>query len=664
MRIKSLKLSQYRQYRDCELNFSAPLRGKTDLNIFVGLNGAGKTNIANAICWCLWDVEPDLALEGKNLGKGKLNDRTRARLKELGKPTGDVTVELKITLDQHGTEELIVTRTCECAVESGLEHQSKLVVTRMRKEPGNVRVVDPPIYGEEAQQEIEACLPYDISSYLVFDGEQLTGYFKSERAAKVKTAMLALSGVAKLNIALEHHSKQIREIDKGVSGQSGEMTEWTRKKEIAEADLKKNDDAIVKYESQARQLRASIDELKDFIGSHRDVPDLLKRKDRLEQEIKQIKSEFSRIKNKKCELIRTYYPLMAVFPAAVKIKAFIGTKREKEELPPPLKREFFEEILKLGKCSVCGEVLSAKAKKEIEKQLKLYDKKIVAKDTSEQLTSLLEPQIISLIERVKFYLDQRDQILREEANLFKREAEKESDLLLVNDRLSKVNDTAAYQNAIQKCEIQSSTYEQVVEQLGACKGRRGALRTALEQTENNYNKAYERSVENETLLNKRKLLLKSQSIISKTKDRLIDDIRRSIEETVNTFWQVLTWKSNEDIGKVFVDEEFRIDLRDNGSPALGTLSAAERALLALSVTLALHNKAGVNFPLVIDTPVANMSLEHRKNFATVLKSIASMKQIIMLFTDTEYVADIPKVFGRDVNTERTLEFKNGVTNVK
>ena len=154
MRIKSLKLSQYRQYRDCELNFSAPLRSKTDLNVFVGLNGAGKTNIANAICWCLWDVEPDLALEGKNLGKGKLNDRTRARLKELGKPTGDVTVELKITLDQHGTEELIVTRTCECAVESGLEHQSKLVVTRMRKEPGNVRVVDPPIYGEEAQQEI------------------------------------------------------------------------------------------------------------------------------------------------------------------------------------------------------------------------------------------------------------------------------------------------------------------------------------------------------------------------------------------------------------------------------------------------------------------------------------------------------------------------------
>lgn len=664
MRIKSLKMSQYRQYRDCELNFEKPSRRGFDLNVLVGLNGAGKTNIANAICWCLWDVEPDLALHGKNTGKGRLNDKTRIRLKELGRSTGEVYVELKIALDDHGAEEMLVKRSCDCVVDSGLEHQSKLMVTRIRSGTGGAKVIDSPLYDEEAQQEIESHLSQDISSYLVFDGEQLTGYFKSERAAKVKTAMLALSGVAKLNVALEHHSKLIREIDKGVSGNGTEMSEWTRRKENAESEYKKNEENIRAYELQAQQLKKNIEDLKEFIGSHRDVPELMRKKEILESKSKIIKAEFLRLKERKCELIRTYYPLLAVFPAAMKVKSFIGTKRAKSELPPPLKREFFEEILSVGKCSVCGEALSVKAKKEIERQIKLYDKRIVATDTSDQLTKLMEPQITSLIERVKLYQETRDRILRDEVNLVKHEEEIETELQSINERLAKVNNTAAYQDAIQKCDIQVAAYENILEKLGACKSRRSSLRAALDDAEDKYNKAYEKNAENDVMRTKRQMLQASQRIIIKTKDRLIDNIRSSIEKTVNAYWKTLTWKNDDEIGEVYVDEEFRIDLRDNGSPALGTLSAAERALLALSVTLALHSQAGINFPLVIDTPVANMSLEHRRNFATVLKKLAALKQIVMLFTDTEYVADIPAVFGKDVNSSRVLEFKAGVTTVK
>lgn len=663
MRIETLTLNQYRQYRDCKIDFKKPLRNGFDLNVLVGLNGAGKTNIANAICWCLWDIEPDLALQGKNTGKGRLNDKTRERLKTLGKTTGEVRVELKISLDDYGNEELIVARTCECAIESGLEHQSKVTVTHASPDKYEGRKVEV-FHGEDAELEIESYLPRDISSYLIFDGEQLTGYFRSDRAAKVKTAMLALSGVGKLNVALEHHAKQLADIDRGVSDHSHEVGEWETRKRNAETAYAQNETNISEYAAQSDKLRESIEKLTEFIGSHKNVPELIKQKEYLDGALQRIKNSFARIKDEKCELIRSYYPALAVFPTAMKLKSFIGKKREKSELPPPLKREFFEEILKIGKCRVCGEALSEKARKEIQRQIELYDKKIMATDTSDQLTKLMEPQILALIERVRNYQSVRDHILREESTLLANEEQVEVELQKVNEQLAQVNDTKAYQDAIAKLNIQTQSREHAIEQLGYCKTRKPELLATLREAEQAYELAYQKNAGNVELLRKHKLLDESARLIRMTKDQLIDNIRCSIEKKVNEFWRGLTWKSDEDIGEVFVDADFRIDLRDKGAPALGTLSAAERALLALSVTLALHSQAGVNFPFVIDTPVANMSLEHRKNFATVLKRLAAQKQITMLFTDTEYVADIPKVFGKDVNSCRMLEFKSGITTIK
>ena len=230
-------------------------------------------------------------------------------------------------------------------------------------------------------------------------------------------------------------------------------------------------------------------------------------------------------------------------------------------------------------------------------------------------------------------------------------------------QLAQVNDSKAYQEAISKLNARSAARQSAVDQLGYCKVRKPELDKKLSAANLAYEQAYRANAGNDELMRKHQILERSVRIIRKTKDLMIEEIRRSIENRINSFWQVLTWKSNEDIGEVTVDEGFRIQLYHNGLPALGSLSAAERALLALSVTLALHSQAGINFPFVIDTPVANMSLEHRKNFATVLKNLSKGKQITMLFTDTEFVADIPKVFGKDINMLKKIEFKSGITTV-
>ena len=56
MLIEKLKLHNYRQYVDEEIEFSHRLKGKR-ITIIQGPNGSGKTNIINAITWCLYNKE-------------------------------------------------------------------------------------------------------------------------------------------------------------------------------------------------------------------------------------------------------------------------------------------------------------------------------------------------------------------------------------------------------------------------------------------------------------------------------------------------------------------------------------------------------------------------------------------------------------------------------
>jgi DNA sulfur modification protein DndD len=65
MRIERLLLKNYRQFRETEFLFQ-PVPGN-DLSVIIGKNGTGKTNILNAINWCLYGDEPHLSKESQQV---------------------------------------------------------------------------------------------------------------------------------------------------------------------------------------------------------------------------------------------------------------------------------------------------------------------------------------------------------------------------------------------------------------------------------------------------------------------------------------------------------------------------------------------------------------------------------------------------------------------
>ena len=63
-RISSLEIENFRQYRNAHIKFSRdPQKAFT---IIRGSNGAGKTNIMNAITWCLYGTEKHIGSSEKD----------------------------------------------------------------------------------------------------------------------------------------------------------------------------------------------------------------------------------------------------------------------------------------------------------------------------------------------------------------------------------------------------------------------------------------------------------------------------------------------------------------------------------------------------------------------------------------------------------------------
>jgi len=120
----------------------------------------------------------------------------------------------------------------------------------------------------------------------------------------------------------------------------------------------------------------------------------------------------------------------------------------------------------------------------------------------------------------------------------------------------------------------------------------------------------------------------------------------------------LIWKKNT-YDRIVLNKEFQLDLiHKDGYSCVGTCSAAERCLLALSFTLALHEVSGFNSLLFIDTPVARVSDINRVNFANVLCEVSKNKQIIMTFSPDEYSPEIKKIFDPAARTNVELNMVN------
>ena len=132
---------------------------------------------------------------------------------------------------------------------------------------------------------------------------------------------------------------------------------------------------------------------------------------------------------------------------------------------------------------------------------------------------------------------------------------------------------------------------------------------------------------------------------------------------MNEYFNQLIWK-DEDY-TIDLDDSYQISVSGDGSEnnRIGSLSAGETQVLALSFMAALSDISGFDAPVVIDTPLGRISGENRTLIAQNLPTYLSDTQLTFLMTDTEYAGDVKRFLKGKVANKYVLDFDGGTTEV-
>jgi DNA sulfur modification protein DndD len=146
------------------------------------------------------------------------------------------------------------------------------------------------------------------------------------------------------------------------------------------------------------------------------------------------------------------------------------------------------------------------------------------------------------------------------------------------------------------------------------------------------------------------------AVATGAKEKVMEDVRREIEQQTREHFLNMIWKEKT-YANVEIGDDYNVSVKHvSGCESIGTLSAGERQVLALSFVAALNNVSGFDAPLIIDTPLGRISSEPRTRIAKALPSCFPNRQVILLMTDEEYTPMVRDALKDHVSKEFSIKF--------
>ena len=104
-------------------------------------------------------------------------------------------------------------------------------------------------------------------------------------------------------------------------------------------------------------------------------------------------------------------------------------------------------------------------------------------------------------------------------------------------------------------------------------------------------------------------------------------------------------------------KDYKINITKSSGQVVspGDLSDGEENLLALSFMMALHSLSGFEIPLIIDAPLEKLDKGKRIEFISGLHAFTADKQIVFLFTDSQYTDDVRSNMIKNIVDEYELK---------
>lgn len=656
MKLESIMLKNFRQYRDEIIEFAYTDK-KRNLTVIQGTTGAGKTNLLNAITWCLYAQEMHLGDKYKALPL--MNTATIAEVQ-----SGTVReVLVQICMRDEENKQIIITRTLPF-VKSENGRMQKTSDHYANSPDGSVFKIARQI-GKEIKLDrhpeytLSKIVPATIEEYFFFDGERLNDYFRESSGEKIRKAVFKMSQVDIIKRAIDHLGGLKSDLLKRHKDLNPEVDSIRAEIERCAEQSKEHEKQL---ERQKEERWKAAEQKQEFVTKLRgsSVPrirELAEERDKVRGDLANVREELDELEKDKFTYLVGKAPYILGYRAIMVTKKLLESRKEAGDMPPQYRKGFVEKLIRTGTC-ICGTDIS-KENEHRRKVVRLLEGCDAISDMSGELmeeygriTGILR----SLQGFRKTQTDYGKRIKESEANV----AEKSKRLDQITDEIEQVD-----VEKITFWEGKRQEYETIEDRLNDDIGRMKYIVDQDRKRFDDLNRRLMRELEKEEkyAILRRTLDLCGETIreAEKIRDSIMEDVRMEIEEKTKKqffrlMWKELTYKD------VDIDGDYNISVKDqSGTEAIGTLSAGERQMLALSFMSALNITSGFNSPIVIDTPLARLAKSVKENLADNLADFFESRQVCLLVTDEEYSPQVRKKLLPKIGREYKIQFIEGAS---
>lgn len=639
MRFNSIKISNYRQYRNLSFEFTRDTA--CDMHIIVASNGVGKTNLLNAINWCLYGDEPHTSGGpdgGKNDKMPLCNNLAIQQTKDAGETI--CTVSVSIEAEDNG-EKYTFIREAMWNVNTDMQSGKDDFSIKYVCKTGDTEIKK---FGE-AEDIINRFLPKKIRKYFYFDGEQLLYYFnpESDKISHIKESIYEIAGVNTLQQVENHlkdraneYRKTINKMDPNIEEKQKEYQKVCEQIENIENEIKQLSQEIDKAEEAMESIDRQIDGTEEVVDKNRQYK---RNKDEIEKEEKNLQEA----KEQQAAFIKKYLPMLLLYNTDQETSAYIEQREYEDSVNADVNVNAIEESLRHHECQLCKQHIPHDIEGEL---LKLVTK--FKSNISLQKLAEIKSDIRRSLD-IEKYEEEKNKVFES----IRRHQDRINELESENDRL--VTDIKKVPS-IDQIEIlmDQKIRNEETKKINERKKIEGEIqRDNLVKEQAEKKKAYDDAMEANNSLGEYKEYYEftehAERIVSETKKEIVDEVKQRLEKYTMELFDKLVWKKDT-YGRVQLDDNFQMKLfhKKTDKSCLASCSASEKELLALAFTIAIHKVSGYDNLLFIDTPVGRISDENRTNFAKVLLEVSQTKQIILAFTPSEYSEEIRDVLRKDI----------------
>lgn len=619
MIIHSLTVENFRSfYGEQKIEFSTDKEKNT--TIIYAMNGVGKTNLLNAVLWCLHNMFSPSFKSAKEL------------LNRQAKKEGRKTFHVSLVFEEDGNEYRVLRTGGEI---------SNFKVFRILEDGNNEEI------SKNSTVFINNIIPKDMANYFISDGESGELAVNANGFISVKRSIRDILGFQVAEKALEDLNKIKIELRNDL------------KKYDVDSELTKSQDRLQNAEESDKKKKASLEQtrtvLEGYIREKLLIDTQIEKtnvhairqahKDRIQVE-HQLRGERNKLfghENKKIDLIREYSWVAFAHKLSNEALDFIDESELRGKIPAPFNEQLVKDILEQSQC-ICG----AEIKPNTESFNRI--KSLLAKAADPDLLNRLQKArsrltaIQTLSPQGKIRLEENFQDCDEAERNIKTFSERlqeisitiqdsdvdyisrlESDRLTLNKKIAEANRT------IGRNESDLQQNQKMILELRGQISRMENLSPHAQVTRNKIN-----TVEG------------IESVISSELEDTLKNIKGNLEEKINEFMDKYLRQDY----FAHMNDEFQIALYDRNNqlvpPSEGQSAILSFIYISSLIAIARERRdikssiltSGAIAPLFFDAPFSKLDPNYAPNVAKELPKLVDQLIVLMYQNSSNRVDDV------------------------